>query len=100
SAAPPPAPSRRATGSASPRPAPTVSAPPVLRFGDAGPEVAELQARLRQIGYQGGRTEGVYDREVEDSVRSYQLTRAVLEDESGVYGVATRAALEAETDEP
>jgi len=62
--------------------------------------VAELQARLRRIGYQGGATEGVYDREVENSVRSYQLTRAVLEDEAGVYGVATRAALEAETDEP
>ncbi|KRC95844.1 MULTISPECIES: peptidoglycan-binding domain-containing protein [unclassified Streptomyces] len=100
SAAPPPAPSRRPTGSASPRPAPTVSAPPALRFGDTGPEVAELQARLRRIGYQGGATEGVYDREVENSVRSYQLTRAVLEDEAGVYGVATRAALEAETDEP
>ncbi|MGW7168083.1 peptidoglycan-binding protein [Streptomyces sp. NPDC054884] len=103
SAAPPrtPAPSRAATGTASPGPGrPSDSAPPVLRFGDTGPEVAELQARLREIGYQAGRTEGVYDLEVENTVRSYQLTRTVLQDEAGVYGVATRTALEAETDEP
>ncbi|MDX5569125.1 peptidoglycan-binding protein [Streptomyces sp. ID05-04B] len=100
SAAPPPAPSRGATGTTTPGPGPSASAAPVLRFGDTGPEVAELQARLRQIGYQGGRAEGVYDVEVENAVRSYQLTRAVLQDEPGVYGVATRASLEAETDEP
>lgn len=100
SAAPPPAPSRGASAGASPRPRPTVSAPPVLRLGDTGPEVAELQARLRQIGYQAGGAEGVYDRDVENAVRSYQLTRVVLADESGVYGAATRTSLEAESDEP
>ncbi|MFF6804671.1 peptidoglycan-binding protein [Streptomyces sp. NPDC012616] len=102
SAAPPPAPapSRGATGTPSPGPRPSASAPPVLRLGDTGPEVAELQARLRRIGYQAGRAEGVYDIEVENAVRSYQLTRAVVQDESGVYGVATRTALEAETGDP
>ncbi|MDX3576608.1 MULTISPECIES: peptidoglycan-binding domain-containing protein [unclassified Streptomyces] len=100
SAAPPPAPSRAASADASPQPRPTVSAPPVLRLGDTGPEVAELQARLRRIGYPGGGAEGVYDHDVENAVRSYQLTRAVREDESGVYGAATRTSLEAETDEP
>jgi hypothetical protein len=101
SAAPPPAPSTGAASrSASPRPRPSASAPPVLRFGDTGPEVAELQARLRQIGYPGGEADGVYDRDVENAVRSYQFTRAVLQDEPGVYGATTRTALEAETDEP
>jgi hypothetical protein len=37
---------------------------------------------------------------VESAVRGYQLTRVILKDESGVYGVATRASLEAETTEP
>ncbi|MDQ0959710.1 hypothetical protein QFZ66_003588 [Streptomyces sp. B4I13] len=98
--APAPAPSRGATGTPSPGPRPSASAPPVLRLGDTGPEVAELQARLRRIGYQAGRAEGVYDIDVENAVRSYQLTRAVVQDESGVYGVATRTTLEAETGDP
>ncbi|MGW3108481.1 peptidoglycan-binding protein [Streptomyces sp. NPDC001100] len=72
----------------------------VLRFGDKGPEVVELQLRLRQIGLYGGAADGDYDREVESAVRSYQLTRLVLQDESGVYGTATRVALESETSEP
>jgi peptidoglycan hydrolase-like protein with peptidoglycan-binding domain len=103
------------TGSADPTGAPSDSAPsptgtarpsapgqqePVLRFGDRGPEVTELQLRLRQIGYYGGDIDGDYDREVENAVRGYQLTRVVLADESGVYGRATRTSLESETSPP
>jgi peptidoglycan hydrolase-like protein with peptidoglycan-binding domain len=73
---------------------------PILRFGDKGPEVVELQLRLRQIGYYSGDADGDYDRDVESAVRGYQLTRVILKDEPGVYGVATRASLEAETKEP
>ncbi|WP_031479897.1 hypothetical protein [Streptomyces bicolor] len=36
----------------------------------------------------------------ESAVRTYQLTRVVLTDESGVYGTATRSSLESETSEP
>ncbi|MEH0576350.1 peptidoglycan-binding protein [Streptomyces sp. B21-108] len=97
SAVPPSAPS---TGTASASPSATVSTPLVLRLGDSGPQVVELQLRLRQIGYYGGEADGEYGRQVESSVRTYQLTRAVLKDESGVYGAATRASLEAETDKP
>ncbi|WP_327317283.1 peptidoglycan-binding protein [Streptomyces sp. NBC_01235] len=100
SAVPPSAPSTGATGTASTSPSATASVPPVLRFGDTGPEVVELQLRLRQIGYYGGEAGGEYDRQVENAVRSYQFTRALLQDESGVYGAATRASLEAETDQP
>ncbi|MGQ4435712.1 peptidoglycan-binding protein [Streptomyces sp. SAS_260] len=100
-----------ATGSTvptgTPSSAPTTPSPsasngqaPVLRLGDKGPEVVELQLRLRQTGLYGGAADGDYDREVESAVRSYQLTRLVLQDESGVYGTATRAALESETSEP
>lgn len=83
-----------------PEPTDAEGRPPVLRFGDQGPQVRELQLRLRQIGFYGGAADGDYDREVESAVRTYQLTRVVLTDESGVYGTATRASLEAETSEP
>lgn len=103
-----PTPSRSATPTVSPSSpsaaAATPSAPqeqnPILRFGDGGPEVTELQLRLRQIGYYAGDIDGDYDREVEGAVRAYQLTRVILGDESGVYGTATRQSLESETSEP
>lgn len=74
--------------------------PPVLRLGDEGPEVTELQLRLRQIGLYAGDIDGDYDRSVEGSVRTYQLTRVILSEPSGVYGTATRTSLESETSEP
>ncbi|MEE1765070.1 MULTISPECIES: peptidoglycan-binding protein [unclassified Streptomyces] len=83
-------------------PAPTVSdgPPPVLGLGDQGAEVTELQLRLGQLGLYNGDADGDFDREVESAVRGYQLTRVLLEDESGVYGEPTRTALESETSEP
>ncbi|ELS50714.1 peptidoglycan-binding domain-containing protein [Streptomyces viridochromogenes] len=103
SATPTEAPSGPAgTGSASAAPGPSASEeqPPVLRFGDQGPEVTELQLRLRQLGFYGGDIDGEYDREVENSVRGYQFARLILGDEPGVYGSATRASLESETAQP
>ncbi|WP_333742024.1 peptidoglycan-binding domain-containing protein, partial [Streptomyces sp. IBSBF 2806] len=50
-------------------------------------------------GYYDGQADGAYSRQVEAAVRTYQLTRAIVKDESGVYGAATRASLEAETAE-
>ncbi|MEU9155631.1 peptidoglycan-binding domain-containing protein [Streptomyces sp. NPDC048417] len=73
---------------------------PVLRPGDSGAEVTELQLRLTQLRLFSGKADGHYDRETEDAVRTYQLARGILTDESGVYGTATRAALESETTEP
>ncbi|MER6113357.1 peptidoglycan-binding domain-containing protein [Streptomyces hirsutus] len=62
--------------------------------------MVELQLRLRQVGFYDGDADGNYDRDVENAVRGYQLTRVILQDESGVYGVATRASLESQTKEP
>jgi hypothetical protein len=94
-------------GGPSPTATPTTARPsgsagpaPVLGRGDSGPEVTELQLRLRQVGLYGGETDGEYDQQVENSVRSYQLTRLIGGDQPGVYGAATRASLEAETAEP
>ncbi|WP_369269213.1 peptidoglycan-binding protein [Streptomyces sp. R11] len=102
SATPAAAPSSGGVGPSAAAPEPTAAEgePPVLRLGDQGPQVTELQLRLRQIGLYAGDIDGDYDRGVEGSVRTYQLTRVILSDESGVYGQATRAALESESSEP
>ncbi|MFG1665785.1 peptidoglycan-binding protein [Streptomyces sp. Y7] len=89
-----------ATATAAPEPSDAEARPPVLRRGDQGPEVVELQLRLRQIGLYSADADGDFDRQVESAVRTYQLTRVILDDESGVYGIPTRTSLEAQTSEP
>ncbi|MEU9170377.1 peptidoglycan-binding domain-containing protein [Streptomyces sp. NPDC048420] len=91
-----------AAATATVAPGPTVSdgRPPVLGYGDQGPEVVELQLRLKQVGYYDGEADGDFDEDVQSAVRTYQVTRLVFQDESGVYGSATRASLESETTEP
>ncbi|WP_123439724.1 peptidoglycan-binding protein [Streptomyces sp. PanSC9] len=87
-----------ATISASPLGTPVPA--PVLRRGDKGPEVTELQQRLRQLNLYVGEVDGVFTRSVEDGVRTYQLARGITGDDFGVYGPPTRASLEAETSQP
>jgi hypothetical protein len=91
----PSATSARAT--ASPE-APAESAP-VLRRGDRGPEVTELQLRLRQLYLYNDEPDGHFDEPVEQALRNYQWSRG-LQDELSVYGPKTRRMLEAETREP
>ncbi|MFF8013665.1 peptidoglycan-binding protein [Streptomyces sp. NPDC007929] len=74
--------------------------PTVLRLGDRGPEVTELQLRLRQLYLYDDDTDGIYDDRVADAVRTYQWSRGVQSDELGVYDRATREKLESETREP
>ncbi|CAL9538211.1 hypothetical protein SUDANB6_04200 [Streptomyces sp. enrichment culture] len=69
----------------------------VLRRGDRGPQVAELQGRLREVRLYAGDADGVFDRRVEEAVRTFQWTRGIRSDEPGVYGPETRQRLEAET---
>ncbi|MEX3099325.1 peptidoglycan-binding protein [Streptomyces sp. ST1020] len=88
---------------AAPDPTPTQGdddSPRVLRLGDTGPQVRELQLRLRQLGRYDGEATGVYDENVQSAVRTYQFTRLILSDESGVYGATTRQSLESETQRP
>ncbi|MFD9319840.1 peptidoglycan-binding protein [Streptomyces sp. NPDC060053] len=72
----------------------------VLRRGDKGAEVTELQSRLRQLFLYNGETDGTFSAEVEDALRNYQWSRGTTEDGLGVYGALTRARLESETTEP
>ncbi|MFD9028432.1 peptidoglycan-binding protein [Streptomyces parvulus] len=109
-----PSPSRQAEASPAPTATTTVEAPsepaeedepdfyggPALSRGDRGPEVVELQRRLRQLYLYMGDAHGTYDRRVEDAVRTYQWARGIRSDGLGVYGADTRHMLETETREP
>ncbi|MGY5044942.1 peptidoglycan-binding domain-containing protein [Streptomyces sp. 900105755] len=100
-----PTPSRSATptGSATTAGAAASAQPttaPVLRPGDTGAEVTELQRRLAQLNLYTGKADGHYGPGTENAVRTYQLVRGILTDQSGVYGTATRVALESETTKP
>ncbi|MGW5862438.1 peptidoglycan-binding domain-containing protein [Streptomyces sp. NPDC055239] len=113
-ASPPPSPSRTASDKDRPTRPPSRStaratdsakadAPStgtVLRQGDSGPEVEELQQRLQQLYLYMGETDGTYDAPVTDAVARYQFARGTRKDAKGVYGEETRAALEAETSKP
>ncbi|SOE14008.1 Putative peptidoglycan binding domain-containing protein [Streptomyces sp. 2323.1] len=102
----PPAPTR-ASGSVADSPgspSPASSAPPTgplaLREGASGPEVAELQQRLQQLGLYPGAADGRYDAEVRAAVSRYQRQYGVTGDPDGVYGAGTRASLESRTSAP
>ncbi|MEK0099748.1 peptidoglycan-binding domain-containing protein [Streptomyces sp. NPDC056002] len=68
----------------------------VLSTGSHGGQVRDLQRRLAQINLYTGPTDGRYSADVADAVHRYQVARGIDED-AGVYGPETRAALESET---
>ncbi|MEV0636022.1 peptidoglycan-binding domain-containing protein [Streptomyces sp. NPDC050619] len=72
----------------------------VLRRGDEGPEVTELQQRLNEVYLYNGDVDGDFTSEVEEALRNYQWSRSVGTDNLGVYDKETRAKLESETSEP
>jgi peptidoglycan hydrolase-like protein with peptidoglycan-binding domain len=72
----------------------------MLRRGDRGPEVTELQQRLHQLYLYNDEINGDFTSRVEEALRNYQWSRGVGTDNLGVYDQETRAALEAETSEP
>jgi peptidoglycan hydrolase-like protein with peptidoglycan-binding domain len=81
---------RRATA-----PAPVPVNPPastVLRRGDSGQRVVDLQSRLRQLGFYSGALNGNYGSLTEAAVVAFQRSRGLTED--GVAGPAVLAALE------
>ncbi|MGW7266480.1 peptidoglycan-binding domain-containing protein [Streptomyces sp. NPDC054842] len=91
----------RATGSVRPpSDEPEELRAPILRRGDKGAEVAELQLRLRQLGLYSSDINGNFNEQVEYAVRRYQWARGIGADEPGVYGTATRTRLESETSQP
>ncbi|MEW2615368.1 peptidoglycan-binding protein [Streptomyces sp. NPDC047880] len=85
-------PNRPAPGSAS---LPEIPGTGLLRPGDTGHGVYELQVRLLQIPhiYDGGAINGRYDTEVRQAVARFQHAYGIHGDETGVYGDNTRHAL-------
>ncbi|MFF3964320.1 peptidoglycan-binding protein [Streptomyces griseorubiginosus] len=86
-----------------PTPSPSGAADPdgagTLREGDSGPEVTDLQERLRHIPnvYDNGSTDGTYDATLAAAVARFQLWYGIRGDEDGVYGDDTRRDLESRT---
>ncbi|MFK4148440.1 peptidoglycan-binding protein [Streptomyces sp. NPDC004065] len=76
-------------------PLPQVTGTGVLRPGDSGHGVYELQVRLLQIPhlYEGGAMTGRYDEAVRRAVALFQERYGIRGDERGVYGDNTRYAL-------
>lgn len=100
----PAAPEPSATRPSTEPPATTAPQPPpqeepVLRRGDSGPQVRELQQRLQQLHLYRGEANGDFDRRLEDALSMYQWARG-LRDSLGVYDEPTRAQLESETTRP
>lgn len=98
--APVPPPTRAAgTVAATPK-APPAAPQGVLREGDRGPAVVELQQRLNQIMDPDLSVNGVYDSRVRQYVAFYQSHFGISGDQGGVYGPDTRRHLESRTREP
>ncbi|PJE94689.1 peptidoglycan-binding protein [Streptomyces carminius] len=71
----------------------------VLRQGDSGPAVSELQRRLSRVPdvYPGGAVDGRYGEALARAVARFQEWYGIRGDEEGVYGDDTRRDLEART---
>ncbi|GAA1132632.1 peptidoglycan-binding domain-containing protein [Streptomyces javensis] len=95
-----PGPSASDAPTSAPSDTPEPPGPPVLREGDSGPEVVELQKRLTQLLQYIGVADGKYDGGLRRIVSSYQDQHDITGDPDGVYGENTRRDLESRTDEP
>lgn len=67
----------------------------MLRRGDQGPSVQELQARLRELGYWLGSEDGSFGQLTEQAVYALQGVAGLERD--GIVGPRTREALDADT---
>ncbi|MEU9302842.1 peptidoglycan-binding domain-containing protein [Streptomyces sp. NPDC048269] len=90
----PPSPSPSPTPPRAPSPTPPPPQAPTLRYGDSGSEVEKLQRLLAARGLFTYKINGKFDWRVENAVSTFQYDNNIDEDEWGVYGPATRKALE------
>lgn len=63
----------------------------ILRFGDRGTDVRELQQELRQRGFNPGPIDGVYGSQTAIAVRQFQRAKGLFSD--GIAGQETLTAL-------
>ncbi|WP_344335832.1 peptidoglycan-binding domain-containing protein, partial [Kitasatospora putterlickiae] len=94
---PPPHTSPPPTAPATPTPTPTPTVR-VLQYGMEGPDVQALQRQLGiVICWQKVPPTGKYDDRTQQIVMYFQDINGIRGDERGVYGPATRTALEGRT---
>jgi peptidoglycan hydrolase-like protein with peptidoglycan-binding domain len=75
-------------------PAPTTAGSDgILRLGESGPDVEALQARLDELGYWHGTSDGTYGQLTRQAVMAFQKVEGLERD--GEAGPATRAAVAA-----
>jgi peptidoglycan hydrolase-like protein with peptidoglycan-binding domain len=72
-----------------PDPAPSGS---LLRRGDTGTRVADLQSRLRQLRFYNGAVNGNFGQNTEDAVRAFQRSQGLPDD--GIAGPEVNSSLE------
>jgi N-acetylmuramoyl-L-alanine amidase len=65
----------------------------LLRQGDTGAAVKEMQTKLNKAGFNCGAADGIFGAKTTDALRKFQASRNLTVD--GVYGPATKAKLEA-----
>jgi peptidoglycan hydrolase-like protein with peptidoglycan-binding domain len=86
---------RRATVPQTPTvrpPDPVVPSNSLLRRGDTGTRVADLQSRLRQLRFYNGAVNGNFGQNTEDAVRAFQRSQGLPDD--GIAGPEVSSALE------
>ena len=81
---------KRATPTPEPTPAPTAT-PEVLSSGSQGGTVADLQARLQELGYYTGKIDGDYGSGTKSAVKLFQELNGLEAD--GIAGQKTLGAL-------
>lgn len=86
-------PNPTATQTATP-PLPTTDNLPILRLGDSGESVKELQSQLTQLGYYEGKIDGEFGTSTRLAVAKFQAAKGLSSD--GVVGGSTRIRIEAE----
>jgi len=91
---PPPTP----TPTPTPKPVELVPGPRLLGQGDSGPQVRDLQARLKQIAWFGSDISGTYGDLTRDAVRGFQAKREIPV--TGEVDQRTRDRLSAMTTPP
>ncbi len=68
-----------------------------LEKGATGQDVRQAQKLLRYIGYYRGRTDGVFDQHLKESITAFQITAGLVQQATdpfaGRIGPATRAAI-------
>ena len=63
----------------------------LVRLGDSGDQITELQRRLADLGYYTGAATGTFDRPTEAAVQRFQHDNRLLPD--GIVGASTEVAL-------